>query len=103
MLRVSSSFQTLENINTTRPAALWFQMFSRVWKPDDTLALVFEIVQSNFLIYMETPGRGYNWSFSDGYVQLAFLNLCRILWPIRDPIFVRFWARPEWNGSHQEP
>ena len=26
-----------------------------------------------------------------------------MLWPIRDPIFVRFWARPEWNGSHQEP
>ena len=22
-----------------------------------------------------------------------------MLWPIIDPIFVRFWARPEWNGS----
>ena len=27
MLRVSSGFQTLENNKTTRPAALWFQMF----------------------------------------------------------------------------
>ena len=27
-----------------QPAALWFQMFSRVWKPDETLALVFDIV-----------------------------------------------------------
>ena len=44
MLRVSSGFQTLENNKTTRPAASWFQMFSRVWKPDETLALVFEIV-----------------------------------------------------------
>ena len=24
--------------------AVWFQMFSRIWKPDETLALVFEIV-----------------------------------------------------------
>ena len=45
MLRVSSGFQTLENNKTTRPAASWFQMFSRVWKPDETLALVFEIVR----------------------------------------------------------
>ena len=22
-----------------------------------------------------------------------------MLWPIIDPIFVRFWARPEWIGS----
>ena len=47
MLRVSSGFQTLENNKTTRPAASWFQMFSRVWKPDETLALVFEIVLLN--------------------------------------------------------
>ena len=72
MLRVSSSFQTLENNNTTRPAALWFQMFSRVWKPDDTLALVFEIVQSNFLIYMETPGRGYTGHFLLGMCSWLF-------------------------------
>ena len=46
MLRVSSGFQTLENNKTTRPEASWFQMFqSRVWKPDETLALVFEILR----------------------------------------------------------
>ena len=44
VLRVSSAFQTLENNKTTRPAASWFQMFSRVWKPDENLALVFKIV-----------------------------------------------------------
>ena len=44
VLRVSSGFQTLENNKTTRPAASWFQMFSHVWKHDETLALVFEIV-----------------------------------------------------------
>ena len=22
-----------------------------------------------------------------------------ISWPIKDPIFVRFWARPEWNDN----
>ena len=44
VLQVSSGFQLLENNKTTLPAALWFQMFSRVWKPDETLALVFEIV-----------------------------------------------------------
>ena len=48
MLRVSSGFQTLENNKTTRPQAEWFQMFSRVWKPDETLALVFEIVHTLF-------------------------------------------------------
>ena len=37
-------FQTLENNKTAWPAAVWFQMFSRIWKPDETLALVFEIV-----------------------------------------------------------
>ena len=37
VLRVSSGFQTIENNKM-------FQMFSRVWKPDETLALVFEIV-----------------------------------------------------------
>ena len=44
MLQVSSGFQRLENNKTTWPAALWFPMFSRVWKPDETLALVFDIV-----------------------------------------------------------
>ena len=39
VLRVSSGFQTLENNKTTRP-----QMFSRVWKPDETVALAFEMV-----------------------------------------------------------
>ena len=43
VLRVSSGFQMLENNKTTRPAASWFQMFSRLWKPDETLALI-EIV-----------------------------------------------------------
>ena len=37
-------FQTLEKNKTTRTAASCFQMFSRVWKPDEILALVFEIV-----------------------------------------------------------
>ena len=49
MLRVSSGFQTLENNKTTWPAASWFQMFSRVWKPDEALALVFEIVLENWM------------------------------------------------------
>ena len=44
MLCVSSAFQTLKNNKTTRPAASWFQLFSRVWKPDETIALVFETV-----------------------------------------------------------
>ena len=44
MLQVSSGFQTLENNKTTRPAAVWFQMFPRIWKPDETVVLVFEIV-----------------------------------------------------------
>ena len=44
MLQVSSGFQTLENNKTFQPAAVWFQMFSHIWKPDETLALVFEIV-----------------------------------------------------------
>ena len=93
VLRVSSGFQTLENNNTTRPAASWFQMFSRVWKPDETLALVFEIVQSIPSIFC--------WVCAAGFSEpLPYFSL---LWPIRDPIFVRFWARSEWNGSHQEP
>ena len=44
MLWVSSGFQTLGYNKTTRPADSWLQMFSRVWQPDETLALVFEIV-----------------------------------------------------------
>ena len=48
VLRVSSGFQTLENNKTTRPATSWFQIFSRVWKPDETLPLVFEIVLQKF-------------------------------------------------------
>ena len=44
VLQVSSGFQRLENNKTTWPVALWFQMFSRVWKPVETLALVFDIV-----------------------------------------------------------
>ena len=58
MLRVSSGFQTLENNKTTRPAASWFQMFSRVWKPDETLALVFEIV----LRFLRLQGIARDWS-----------------------------------------
>ena len=46
MLWVSSGFQTLRNNKTTRPAAPGFQMLSRIWKPDETLTLVFEIVLS---------------------------------------------------------
>ena len=49
---------------------------------------------------MGTPPGG-TWVFFAGYVQLATQNLCRILamlWPIIDPIFACFWARPEWNG-----
>ena len=38
------SFQTLANNKTTRPEASWFQMFSRVWKTDETHDFVFEIV-----------------------------------------------------------
>ena len=54
---VSSGFQTLENNKTTRPAASWFQMFSRVWKPDETLALVFEIVLQT--LQPGLPGRNF--------------------------------------------
>ena len=45
VLRVSLGFQTLENNKSTRPAASCFQMFSRVWNPNETLALVFEILR----------------------------------------------------------
>jgi hypothetical protein len=44
VLRVSLGFQTLENNKSSRPTASSFQMFSRVWKPNETLILVFEIV-----------------------------------------------------------
>ena len=44
MLRVSSGFQILENNKSTRPAASCFHQFSRVSNPDETLALVFEIL-----------------------------------------------------------
>ena len=45
MLRISSGFrQTLENNGNTRPEASWFKVFSRVWIPDEPLALVLEIV-----------------------------------------------------------
>ena len=50
----ASGFQTPENNKTTRPAASWFQMCCRVWKPDETLALVF------FSIYIglyKTPNK----------------------------------------------
>ena len=69
MLRVSSGFQTLENNNTTRPAASWFQMFSRVWKLDETLALVFEIVQSIPSIFC--------WVCAAGFSEpLPYFSLC---------------------------
>ena len=45
MLRILSGFQTLENNKNTRPAASWFQIFPmHDWKPDETLALAFEIL-----------------------------------------------------------
>ena len=44
MLWVSSGFQTLKKSKTTRSVASWFQMFSHVWKPDETITLIFEIV-----------------------------------------------------------
>ena len=37
-------FPNARKNKTTRPQAEWFQMFSRVWNPDETLALVFEIM-----------------------------------------------------------
>ena len=40
MLRVSLGFQTLQNNKSTGPASC-FHQFSRVWNPDETLALVF--------------------------------------------------------------
>ena len=54
VLRVSSGFQTFEGNKTTRPAASWFQMFSRVWKPYETLAFVFEIVLHVYCLYCST-------------------------------------------------
>ena len=48
------------------------------------------------------PGGEVHGSFFTGYVQLASQNLCPIstmLWPVIDPVFVRFWARPEWIWS----
>ena len=36
-----SGFQTWENNRTTRPAASWFQMFSHVWKLDETRSTSF--------------------------------------------------------------
>ena len=53
MHRVSSGFQTLENNKTTRPVASWFQMFSCVWKPDETLAFVFEIVHQQQFLFLK--------------------------------------------------
>ena len=50
VLRVSLGFQTLENNKSTRPAASCFQMFSRVWNPNETLALVFEILRKKNLL-----------------------------------------------------
>ena len=45
MLRVSSGFQTLEkNKNTESACGLVVSSVTRVWKPDETLALVFEIL-----------------------------------------------------------
>ena len=38
--------QTPRNNKSTRPAASCFHQFSRVWNPDETLALVFEILLS---------------------------------------------------------
>ena len=75
VLRVSSGFQTLENNKTTRPAASWFQMFSRVWKPDETLALVFEIVP---LVEWDGKFRFSNFSgrkllnYRTGEVEISF-------------------------------
>ena len=43
VLRVSSGFQTLEN-NKTTACGLVVSKVSRVWKPDETLALVVEIL-----------------------------------------------------------
>ena len=45
MLRVSLGFQTLQNNKSTRPAA---SNVSRVWKPDETLTLVSEILRKNW-------------------------------------------------------
>ena len=59
VLRVSLGFQTLENNKSTQPAASCFHLFSRVWKPNETLALVFEILlylvygRNNFVSYSE--------------------------------------------------
>ena len=60
VLRVSLGFQTLENNKSTRPAASCFQMFSRVWNPNETLALVFEIL----LKVLITPEKRPIWSNS---------------------------------------
>ena len=53
MLRVSSGFQTLENNKSTRPAALCFHQISCVSNPDETLALVFEILHKRGYSYSE--------------------------------------------------
>ena len=42
----------LDNNKTTWPAASWFQMFSRVWKRGETLALVFEIVHQQQFYFL---------------------------------------------------
>ena len=44
MLRFSPGFQTLENNKNTRPTGLVVSNVSRVWNPDETLALVFEVL-----------------------------------------------------------
>ena len=36
-----------KTIKTTWRGASWFQIFFRIWKPDETLALIFEIVLEN--------------------------------------------------------
>ena len=45
-IRFHQGFQTLENKKNTRPATLCFHQF---WNPDETLALIFEIVSLFFM------------------------------------------------------
>ena len=59
-------FRMLKNSSTTQPAALWPQMFSFVWKPDEIPALVFEMVlQTGFSVYSTRPVHKYSDIFLD--------------------------------------
>ena len=55
-----NKLQTLENNKSSRPAASCFHQFSRVWNPNKTLELVFEILHISQVTYRRERNKEFS-------------------------------------------